>query len=53
MSAHDNKTHIHGGHVFLGTPGWSQQVLGEKNLARMQKLLMCDFAEIMDIDLGE
>jgi hypothetical protein len=53
VSAHDNKTHIHGGHVFLGTPGWSQQVLGEKNLARMQKLLMCDFAEIMDIDLGE
>jgi len=53
VSTHDNETHIHGGHVFLGTPGWSQQVLGEKNLARIQKLLTCDFAEIMDIDLGE
>ena len=48
-----NSTQIHGGHIFLAEPGWSSKVLGEKNLARMQKLLTCDFEEIMDIDLGE
>jgi len=50
---HHIDTHLQGGHIFLGTPGWSQQVVGEKNLARIQKLLTCDCAEIMDIDLGE
>jgi len=53
VDAHDIETHIHGGHVFLAEPGYSKKVLGEKNLARMQKLLTCDFEEIMDIDLGE
>ena len=53
VDEHDTKTHIHGGHIFLAEPGYSQKVLGEKNLARIRKLLTCDFAEIMDIDLGE
>ncbi len=52
VDEHDTKTHIHGGHIFLAEPGYSQKVLGEKNLARIRKLLTCDFAEIMDIDLG-
>ena len=51
--AHDTDTHMTGGHIFLGTPGVAEQVWGEKNFARIQKLLTCDFAEIMDIDLGE
>ena len=51
--AHDTKTHIHGGHIFTGEVGWSKKVLGEKNLARMEKLLTCDIADILDIDLGE
>lgn len=53
VAAHDTESHIHGGHVFLAEPGYSKKVLGEKNLARMQKLLTCDFEEIMDIDLEE
>ncbi len=48
-----NSDHIHGGHIFLAEPEWSTKVLGEKNLARIQALLACDFEEIMNIDLGE
>jgi len=50
---HDTETHIHGGHIFLAEPGYSKKVLGEKNLERIQRLLRCDFEEIMDMDLGE
>jgi hypothetical protein len=50
---HDTETHIHGGHIFLAEPGYSRKVLGEKNLERIQKLLTCDFEEIMDMELGE
>ena len=53
VDAHDTKTHIHGGHIFTGEVGWSKKVLGEKNLARFEKLLTCDIADILDIDLGE
>jgi len=48
---HDNVSHLNGGHIFTGEPGWSSQVLGEKNLQRIQTLLDCDFAEIMNIAL--
>ena len=50
---HDTETHIHGEHIFLAEPGYSRKVLGEKNLERIQKLLTCDFEEIMDMELGE
>ena len=53
VDAHDTETHIHGGHIFTGEVGWSKKVLGEKNLARMEKLFTCDIADILDIDLGE
>tara|TARA_R110000824_G_C15075400_1_gene663807 strand:- start:105 stop:980 length:876 start_codon:yes stop_codon:yes gene_type:complete len=53
VQAHDTETHIHGGHIFTGEVGWSRKVLGEKNLARMETLLTCDIADILDIDLGE
>ena len=53
FQTHDTKTHVHGGHIFTGEVGWSKKVLGERNLARMEKLLTCDIGDILDIDLGE
>ena len=53
FQTHDTKTHVHGGHIFTGEVGWSKKVLGERNLARIEKLLTCDIGDILDIDLGE
>ena len=49
---YDPATRLRGGFIFTGNVGWSNEVLGEANLARMQTLLTCDFSEILTIDLG-
>ena len=46
-----NSHHIHGGHIFLAEPGWSNKVLGEKNIRRIQTLLTCDLDDILEIEL--
>lgn len=48
-----NSTQIHGGHIFLAEPGYSNKVLGEKNLRRIQTLLTCDPDDILEIKLEE
>jgi hypothetical protein len=48
-----NSTQIHGGHIFLAEPGYSNKVLGEKNLRRIQTLLTCDPDDILEIELEE
>jgi hypothetical protein len=50
---YDFETHIHGGHIFLSEPGYSNKILGQKNLERIQKLLECNVEEIMHIDLDK
>ena len=50
---YDFETHIHGGHIFLSEPGYSNKILGQKNLKRIQKLLECNVEEIMHIDLDK
>jgi len=46
-----NSSQIHGGHIFLAEPGYSNKVLGEKNLRRIQTLLTCDLDDILEIEL--
>lgn len=48
-----SSTQIHGGHIFLAEPGYSNKVLGEKNLRRIQTLLTCDPDDILEIELEE
>ena len=50
---YDFETHIHGGHIFLSEPGYSNKIFGQKNLERIQKLLECNVEEIMHIDLDK
>ena len=49
---YDPATRLRGGFVFMGTPGYSSEVLGTQNIARIQTLLTCDPSEILTIDLG-
>jgi len=46
-----NSHQIHGGHIFLAEPGYSNKVLGEKNIRRIQTLLTCDPDDILEIEL--
>ena len=48
-----DQNHIHGGHIFLSEPGYSNKILGEKNLRRFQTMLTCKFEDIMEIELEE
>jgi hypothetical protein len=48
-----SSTQIHGGHIFLAEPGYSNKVLGEKNFRRIQTLLTCDPDDILEIELEE
>jgi len=49
---YDPATRLRGGFTFTGNVGWSSEVLGEANLARMQTLLTCDCHEDLYFSFG-